>query len=140
MSRKTVKVTVPINKPDEFSKLIKTIVAQHTEEGSKSPLKSHRSVNMSTFKTLSIKAEGLRSKAEQLRHRSEKLMEQSRVIYGNAKGQTISTPYTLYNMVDDIKDTLLLAYKGNEESLGEWGFDVSVGSAKSPGAKGKPGK
>lgn len=140
MSRKTVKVTVPVSKPDEFGKLLKNIIAQHAEEGSKSPLKSHRSVNMTTFKSLSVKAEDLRSKAEQLRHRSEKLMEQSRSIYGFGKGQTISTPYTLYNMVDDIKDTLLLAYKGNEEGLGEWGFDVSVGAAKSPGKSGKPGK
>lgn len=140
MSRKTVKVTVPISKPDEFTKLLKNIVKQHAKEGSKSPLKSQKNINMTTFKASAIKAEDLRDKAEKLRHESEKLMEQSRTLYGFAKGQTISTPGTLYNMVDDIKDTLLLAYKGNEEGLGEWGFDVSVGSAKSPSGKGKVGK
>jgi hypothetical protein len=64
-------------------------------------------------------------------------MQQARNIYGTGKGQSINTPNTLFNTLDVIKKTLLLAFNGNEEALNAFGFDVVVGQAKSPAPKNK---
>jgi hypothetical protein len=62
-------------------------------------------------------------------------MMQAKTDYGTAKGQTVQTKGTLYFTADVIKRRLLTTYKGNEESLSNFGFDVVVGQAKNPTKK-----
>ena len=51
---------------------------------------------------------------------------------GIADGQTATTPDTILNLVNYVRDELLLQYAGNEEVLEQYGFDIAIGTAKSP--------
>jgi hypothetical protein len=51
---------------------------------------------------------------------------------GIAKGQNASTPDTVLNLVTYVRDQLLLVNEGNEEVLGEYGFNIVIGTARSP--------
>lgn len=137
MARRTVRVEIPISKPDEFAKLLKKVVDKNTAMGALSPLKNFAQVNMLTFDTKRADADKFRADSENLRQQSETKMEQARNVFGTAKGQNVNTPGTCYNMVNLIKDFLLINYAGNEEILSEWGFKVVVGAAKSPTPKKK---
>jgi len=56
---------------------------------------------------------------------------------GSAEGQSVKTKGTLYNYLTRMRDTLLEEFEDNEEKLGEWGFKVVTGEAKSPTRKPK---
>jgi hypothetical protein len=135
MARKTVRVKVPTNKPEDFLKLLGSVLKKHKQMGAKSPLTSLHMVNMKNFETMLTNAEQLRAKAEELRQQSENLMQQANTTIGVAKGQTAHTPNTLYSALVAVRDYLLVLNKGNEEFLSEWGFNVVVGTAKSPKKK-----
>src|SRR5690606_35677675 len=47
-------------------------------------------------------------------------------LIGLAKGQTRSTPNTLLNFIVSSRDILLGYYKGSEQLLGDWGFEVNT--------------
>ena len=137
MARKTIRVEIPVKKPNEFSKLLKKISEQHTTLGNASPLANNLKVDMNDFENKRNNADQKRSDAEKLRAQSEQAMKEAQTIYGTAKGQTINTPGTLYNMVGIIRDILLVTYKDNEEELSKWGFNVVIGQARSPKRKPK---
>ena len=135
MARKTVRVDVPNKKPEDFLKLLGSVLKKHKQLGTKSPLTTLTMVNMKDFETMLTNVGQLRAKAEELRQQSENLMQQSYTTLGVAKGQTVHTPNTLYNALAAVRDYLLVLNKGNEETLSEWGFNVVVGTAKSPKKK-----
>ena len=135
MSRKTVRIEIPVRKPDDFSKLLNKTLARHTEMGPNSPLFNDSDIDMAAFAARLNRADSLRRESEQLKEKSEEKMQQAKSIYGIAKGQSIDTPGTLYFMVDLIKGALLKKNKGSEEALSTFGFNVVVGQAKSPKPK-----
>lgn len=137
MARKTVRVPIPIDKPDAFSKLCKNILEKNAELGNSSPLKTFPKFNQVDFNGKLIEGDANRTQSEKLREQAEAKMEQARIYYGTAKGQSVNTPNTLYNYVDVIKNYLLSYYSGAEEKLSEFGFHVVIGSAKSPTKKAK---
>jgi hypothetical protein len=132
MARRTIRVTVPSSQPEAFSKLLNTIVRKHLELGAASPLANDPDIDMGLFATNVATADDLRDKSEDFRSKSGETMLQANNIYGTSKGQTIFTPNTLLNSCDTIKKELLKKYKGSEESLAIFGYDVVVGQAKSP--------
>lgn len=132
MARRTVRIKVPANKPDEFSKLLNQIVTYDKSLGANSLLQADPSIDMPTFISNLAKADALRAQSEALKAQSEDLMLQAKTIYGTAKGQTISTPGTLYYMEDVMKRSLLKSLKGVEEGMSEYGYNVVIGQAKSP--------
>jgi hypothetical protein len=138
MAKRTVKVDVPIQKPDDFIKLLKKVVEKNASYGANSPLKNLPSVNMTNFGKQQAEAEKLRLESESLKVQSENKMEKARTLFGTDKGQTASTPGTLYNHILAIRDYLMVINKGNEEALSEWGFNVVVKKAST--AKKKPAK
>ena len=138
MARRTVKVSVPINNPDKFSKLLNDIQTHHELLGPASPLNNVPGMTMADFKNLLTNADDRRTQAAGLREQSENANEQAEAVYGRDAGQTVETPGTLYNMEDRIKNHLLNLNKGNEEALSEFGFSVQVGTAKSPKRKTNP--
>src|SRR3990172_11090099 len=97
MARRTVKIKIPVKKPDAFKKLLEKILKRHRELGKDSPLNKFGKVDMKKFSAEFTKANGSRSKSEDLKKESENEMEKAKNIYGTAKGQTIETPGTLYN-------------------------------------------
>ncbi|MBI4931585.1 MAG: hypothetical protein HY841_12520 [Bacteroidetes bacterium] len=139
MARRTVRIEVPINKPDAFSKLLNKILKQHETLGKDSPLENNPKIDMKKFKESLTTADQKRAASEKLKGQSEDTMQEAKTIYGNGKGQDVETPGTLYNMEDEVKDILLHENKGNEEELSQWGYNVVVGSAKSPKPRQKKG-
>ena len=138
MARRTVKIKIPIAKPDTFSKLLKSIIKRHEALGKESPLNGFVKVDMKTFGPRTTKADAHRAKSEALKDTSEAEMELAKNVYGTAEGQTAETPGTLYNDVEAILHLFRgSTYKGTEEAISEWGFNVVIGSAKSPKRKPK---
>lgn len=135
MARRTTRVEIPLNKPEEFSKLLNNIQKKHEDMDTDSPFANDPDLNMTEFVDKLSTADALRKKSELLKQQSENAMEQARIIYGTDKGQTVNTKGTLYYMLDLAKKALLRKHKGNEEALGEYGFKVVTGTAKSPAKK-----
>ena len=141
MARRTVRVTTPISKPDEFMKLVKDIIDRHLgliNSGNPSPLDPSSRIDMVAFQALFTDAGGKLSQSRGLKEKSENVMEQAQAVIGTGKGQNVNTPGTLYHVSDAIKSFFLNYYKGNEEAISEWGWNVVVGKAKSPKRKPKP--
>jgi hypothetical protein len=59
--------------------------------------------------------------------------ELARNLCGYGEGQTSETPGTLYYLITQVRDLLLVAYDGNEEQLSTFGFNVVVSSSTSSG-------
>ena len=137
MTRMTVRVSMPVNKPDDFAKLMKRIAEKNKQLGKESPLTGLKMVKMEDFEKTMSEADKFRQEAEILREQSEAKMNHARVLYGTNKQQNINTVGTMYYMANIIKNFLLLNYKGTEEDLSEWGFDVVVKKA-STGKKNTP--
>lgn len=138
MAKKTVKAEIPIRKLDEFDKLCKKIIDKNQQLGNNSPLKNFPKVSMVQFGSNQSEASGNRLQSENLRAQSENKMLLAHTTYGMAKGQSVDTPGTLYNNVSIIRDFLLSYYDGDEEALSEWGFNIVIGTAKSPTKKPNP--
>lgn len=135
MARKTIKVSIEIKKPQDFSKLVHRILEKHKEMGKSSPLKSFINFNEKDLSVKLSKGDAARHESETLKKKSESKMEDARKLYGTAAGQNITTPGTVYHDAAGIRKFLLSYYEGQEEKLSEFGFDVVIGSAKSPGNK-----
>ena len=131
MGRKTIKVPISTNKPEDLVKMLKRIANKNEELADKSPLHAGDIVNMTDFNEKLTQVIQLRNEAEMLRAQSENKMQQARQLLGTDIGQNSNTDGTLYNMLLKIKQLLLLYHKSNEESLSTWGFNVVVGKAKS---------
>ena len=132
MAKRNVKITIPKGKPEEFSKLLNTIVKKDNELGADSVLKADSDIDMPLFATDLQSADNIRDQSEAAKAQSETLMQQANNLYGTGKGQDVNTHGTLYFRLDIIKKILLKKYKGNEEMLSNYGFDVVVGQSKSP--------
>jgi hypothetical protein len=130
MSKKTVNVDLYVRQADKMVGLGKRISEKNAELGENSPLKGSKKLDALQIAVSSVEAK--RKEATQLRKTSEKLMQESENLLGYAEGQTAETPGTVYNLLTSIRNILLEEYRGNEEALKEWGFDVVVGTAKSP--------
>lgn len=128
MTRKTIKVTIPYNKPDELISLAENVNNKHEELGESSPLSALN--KMDVFGDKLGQAGQLRNESKKLRNQSESKMEEAKLNLGIAAGQTKETPDTVYNLMLRIRDLLLVTHQGNEEKLSEWGFKVVVGQAK----------
>ncbi|HEX3009331.1 MAG TPA: hypothetical protein VHO90_17125 [Bacteroidales bacterium] len=131
MSRPTVKVEIPIGKPDDFLTLAAQIAAKNTELGENSPVKA---LNMSNFGANVTKAKGFRDEATKLHKQAETLNEQSRVVLGISENQNSQIEGTVYNLITRVRDILLGIYRGQEEKLNEWGFKI-VGGTSTAGRK-----
>jgi hypothetical protein len=126
MPRKTVRVDIPVHRPDDFTKLLKSVREQHAQLGSSSPLFNSTVVDMAAFDAKTTQALALREEAQKLYAQAQARMQDSRVLMGLDEGQTINTEGTLYYMLDLVKRTLLTHYPGVEETLSTWGFNVVI--------------
>ena len=141
MARRTVRVEMPIKRPDAFMQLLKDIIDRHLtliNSGNPSPLDPNSKIDMTAFIAFFTDAKAKLTQSRGFKEKSENLMQQAQTVIGTAKGQNVNTPDTLYNTADDIKDFFLNFYKGNEEAMSEWGFKVVVGEAKNAVRKPKP--
>ena len=129
MARKNVRVDLPINKLEVLTKLLTAVNEKHIALGAESPLKV---IDMPDFDAKLKEAEMKRKSSKELRAQSEALMQAANAIFGVEVGQNSKSPGTLYNYLAAIRDLLLVIYRGNEEELSTWGFDVVVSASSSP--------
>jgi hypothetical protein len=132
MARRTVRVTIPKNSPEELSNLMNEVVKYDNSLGANSVLQQDPSIDMKSFAADLATADSNRDASIAMKAQSEDLMQQANNLYGISKTQTIDTPGTLYNRLDVIRRSLLKTNKGSEEVLSNYGFNVVIGQAKSP--------
>lgn len=130
--RKTIRVDIPISSPEKTNKLAKGILAMAKEMGDKCPIKKEV---IELLGDLTEIQETNREEAARLHAKAQATTLVADTALGVASGQNINTPKTMYNTISIIKDTLLLEYRGREETLSGFGFNVVIGTAKSPTKK-----
>jgi hypothetical protein len=107
--------------PDQLKSLAKAVLAKHATDGASSPLSL---VNMSGMQTCYDKASEQHEKAQQLYRDAAKATENRDLALGIHDGQNRSTPETLTTYLAQVRDVLLGIYRGNDRTLGDWGFEV----------------
>lgn len=129
MARKTVRVDVPNNRPDELVQLANDILAKHRTDAQASPLNTDA---MTALRNSVITATDNNTAARQHDAQAQTLRQQRDTLLGMAAGQTAVTPGTVSYQIKEVRDLLLAKNRGNEEALAAYGFHVVVGTAKIP--------
>lgn len=117
-----VRVPIPY-KASEMIHLGKLIIQKHNADGASSVLNT---VDMTAFETLVNTAESNDVLAQTLTRDKESAFHTRNLALGYAKGQSTLTIGTILNYVTGARDVLLGHYKGNEQQLGAWGFEVNT--------------
>lgn len=115
------RVKIPKNK-DAAIQLAQSILAKHQADGTASPLTPLNITDM-TAKTATADTENQLS--DKLYRDAETATENC----DNALGADYTTPGTVNYYLAAVRDLLLGIYKGNEQKLGDWGFEVDQSSA-----------
>lgn len=118
-----IKVRIPRTSSDKLMHLGEAIIAKHNGPAGNSPLDDEEVGELQTAVTA---ARLLEEEAEGLHEEGENLNEQADTLLGIAKGQTLQTEGTVYYLIDDVRDKLLLVHEDNEEALSEYGFKVVI--------------
>jgi hypothetical protein len=130
--RKTMaRVIIPKNKGLAI-KLAQAILAKNQTDGAASPLVSLNIADM-TAKT------GTADTQNQLSDKLYRDAETATQNSDNALGSDYTTPGTVNYYLAAARDILLGIYKGNEQKLGDWGFEVDQSTA-AQAAKAKAAK
>ncbi|MFH1005724.1 MAG: hypothetical protein V1781_09595 [Bacteroidota bacterium] len=139
--RKTVRVKIPRKNPDPMLVLIDGINEKHVELcGSSSVENNARSSPLDNedaeaLLNIHIKARSEREQAKDFEAKAQSHNQKAREYLGLNKEQGVNSPGTGMYHVIQVRNTLLKKYRGNEEKLSEWGFEVVIGQAKSPKKK-----
>ena len=132
MARKTIKIEIPTGSPDDMITLAEGIATRQTDLGTAAVLDSTEVTELSTK---AGQAKAKRKKAAELAAQAETLNQEAAAILGLAPGQNAQTEGTVLYRIDGFRDELLIKHRGNEQALGEYGFDISIGTAKTPGPR-----
>ncbi len=136
MARVTVRVDLPTGSPDAFLTLMQSVVKKHKADGASSPLDD---ALVAPLAAVTATAAGQNQDAVEADAKAQASREARNVSMGLGKGQTVGTKGTGLYSVAKIRDRLLDTYEDNPEKLSEYGFEVVVGTAKSPTRAPKPG-
>ncbi len=110
-------------------KLAKGILKKHTDDGEDSILAGF---DMDGLQTLVEDAAILAEQAAKAGRDREKATEARNLALGIAKGQNTKTPGTVAFFLRSIRDILLGIYRGQEQQLGDWGFEVNFHTPPPP--------
>lgn len=128
MAKRNIKISLGGGDRDKVLNLANTTSEKNKVLNDESPLKT---INMTTFNSLLDVASEKCTLMKNYEGLYEKAKAENDLAMGIAKGQTMSTPGTLLYYLGLIRDQLLITYKGREELIGEWGFDVTITESKS---------
>ena len=128
MSKKVVRVKIPVNSPGQLLALTRQVVDKHIADGSNSPLSDELMQKLAAILT---PAEVHHREANDFAARSQVARGQRDGLLGIGEGQSMASPDTVLNLLTYARDQLLLHYRGQEHGLGEHGFDIVVSTAKS---------
>jgi len=115
------RVNIPKNKALAI-KLAQAILAKHTADGAGSPLAALNITDM-TAKTAAADAQ---NKLSDKLYRDAETATQSADL---AIGSDYTTPGTVNYYLASARDILGGIYKGNEQKLGDWGYEVDQSTA-----------
>jgi hypothetical protein len=121
---KVVKVSLPIDKPKDTMELCVKAIEKHTELGAASPLTGF--VDMAAFSSKTTDVINKRKAADKHIADRQAKYQNAKQLCGLEAGQTKDTPETIYWHVQKTRNTLLVKYKGIEETLSQFGFDVVI--------------
>jgi hypothetical protein len=131
MARKTVRVDIPTGSPDEFISLGQSIMAKHTSDGATSPLDAGKMIKLAAALAVAVPQNQAAKDADAVAQNARQVRDGDGAL-GIADGQTAYTKDTALNLITYARDQLLVTDEGSEEALTAYGFNVVVGSAKSP--------
>jgi hypothetical protein len=131
MARKTVRVEIPVNSPEELIKLGQSIMAKYQADGAASSLNADKMTKLAAALAVAAPQNQAAKDADAV---AQKARQTRDVALGIADGQTAYTKDTALNLVTYVRDQMLINEEGSEEGLSAYGFNVVVGSAKNPKA------
>ncbi len=120
-----VQVIIPRN-ADELIVLAKKVIEKHNLDGGASLL---HDLDWNTLGSKLYDAEMKLEEARQVSRDKEKATQARNIALGIDRGQNSKTPNTVKYIVKSIRDTLLGLFRGREQELGDWGFEVNFNSA-----------
>lgn len=127
MAKRNIKISFGLGDRKRMIAIATKISNKNTELGEQSPLKS---INMSSFASIFDVSSQKNAQMEDLQLRYEQRKAETDLALGIAKGQTMATPDTLLFYLGLIRDQLMVTYKGREELIEDWGFEVTVTESK----------
>jgi hypothetical protein len=125
MTKKRVRVKIP-RKADDLITLGEDIITQHVALGPESPLNG---LDMPAFADRVAAAKAKNVEQKKLRKDAETATEDRDDLLGKKKDQSSTTEGTVLNFVTRSRDMLLGKYKGKEQHLGDFGFEVNQSSS-----------
>lgn len=135
--RRHVAFNVPNKSAEGLLDLGAAIISKHNTDGAGS-IFTAALFDMADFEAKVNEARTLRDDALAKDQTSQASYELARNLCGYGEGQTSETPDTLYYLVTQVRDLLLVAYDGNEEQLSTFGFNVVVSTSTSSGGGDTP--
>lgn len=130
MAKTNTRTNIPKN-PDKLIVLSKAVTAKHLADGPNSPLAG---LNMGELATKTALADTQNNMALKLRRDAE-LATQNRDL---ALGLEDPAKGTVTHTLRSVRDILAGLYKGNEQRLGDWGFEVDASPAPAKKTTPKP--
>ncbi len=124
-----VQVIIPRGS-EQIIALAKLILQKHYSDGPNSLLQS---LNWDLLNTRLSEAEQKAQEAQAVNREKEKATQLRNIALGLDKGQNTKTTNTIKYIVRAVRDLLLGMYRGSEQMLGDWGFEVNF-SAGGDGA------
>jgi hypothetical protein len=138
MARTTVRVDVPVGRPDDLVALIDAITKESDRLNAVTANSSPVPAAMITaLKAASVSAKADRISAKDHDRQAQLLFEKANTTLGIAKGQSVRSEGTGLNLIAKARDLLLALNMGKENALEPFGFTVVVGSAAAPVKKPK---
>jgi hypothetical protein len=125
MSRKNVRVEIPDN-AEELIQLGESIIEKHEEAPATSPLNG---LPMAILAALVIQARTKQNALLQLRRDAETATQDRDSLLGHRKDQSSTTEGTLLYLISGVRDVLLGNYRGKEQHLGDFGFNINQTAA-----------
>jgi hypothetical protein len=116
-----VQVIIP-RRAEPLITLAKLLMQKHQSDGSNSLLKN---LDWNTLNMRLYEAEQKFQEAQALSREKEKATQTRNIALGTDKGQSSKTPNTVQYIVRAVRDLLLGNFRGREQELGAWGFEVN---------------
>lgn len=124
--KNAVQVIIPRN-AEKIITLAKLIMQKHYNDGGNSVLQS---LNLDIVNTRLYEAEQKLQEAQAANREKEKATQLRNIALGLDKGQNTKTGNTIKYIVRAVRDLLLGVYRGSEQMLGDWGFEVNFNSVE----------
>ena len=122
MTKRRIKVEIPIRQPEKLIELTTAICRRNDID----PVFNAEDIDIKALYKNNLDAKTKRHKAKDYFEKAKILIQESNSLLGLAKGQTKATSGTGYSVILLIRDYLKSIYKGEEDKLLPWGFDVEI--------------